>query len=107
MLNIAIDPDTPFWLICPYDAVTLSPAVVEEAHRSHPVIVDAASYHGSAHYSGRAQVVEFSYLVVLAAELCVADRLASGPRSIADLSAATGAESLTTGSCSATTGGGC
>jgi hypothetical protein len=35
MLNIAIDPDTPFWLICPYDAVTLSPAVVEEAHRSH------------------------------------------------------------------------
>jgi hypothetical protein len=38
MLNIAIDPETPFWLICPYDAVTLSAAVVEEAHRSHPVI---------------------------------------------------------------------
>ena len=31
MLNIAIDPETPFWLICSYDAVTLSPAVVEEA----------------------------------------------------------------------------
>ena len=58
MLNIAIDPDTPFWLICPYDAVTLSPAVVEEAHRSHPVIVDAGSYHGSAHYTGRAHVEE-------------------------------------------------
>ena len=47
LLNIAIDPETPFWLICSYDAVTLSPAVVEEAHRSHPVIVDAASYRGS------------------------------------------------------------
>ena len=31
MLNIAIDPETPFWLICSHDAVTLSPAVVEEA----------------------------------------------------------------------------
>jgi hypothetical protein len=51
MLNIAIDPDTPFWLICSYDAVTLSPAVVGEAHRSHPVIVEAASYQGSAHYT--------------------------------------------------------
>jgi hypothetical protein len=51
--------------------------------------------------------VEFSYLVVVAAELGVADRLASGPRSIADLSAATGADaqSLSTGSCAATTGG--
>jgi hypothetical protein len=58
MLNIAIDPDTPFWLICPYDAVTLSRAVVEEAHRSHPVIVDAGSYCGSAHYTGRAHVDE-------------------------------------------------
>ncbi len=58
MLNIAIDPETPFWLICSYDAVTLSPAVVEEAHRSHPVIVDAGSYHGSAHYTGRAHVDE-------------------------------------------------
>jgi hypothetical protein len=58
MLNIAIDPDTPFWLICPYDAVTLSPAVVEEAHRSHPVIIDAGSYYGSAHYTGSAHVDE-------------------------------------------------
>ena len=58
MLNISIDPDTPFWLICPYDAVTLSPAVVEEAHRSHPVIIDAGSYYGSAHYTGSAHVDE-------------------------------------------------
>jgi Dimerisation domain len=35
---------------------------------------------------------EFSYLVVVAAELGVADLLASGPHSIAELSAATGAD---------------
>ena len=36
--------------------------------------------------------VEFSYLVVVAAQLGVADLLARGPRSIADLSAATAAD---------------
>jgi hypothetical protein len=36
--------------------------------------------------------VEFSYLVVLAAQLGVADLLASGPLSIVDLFAATGAD---------------
>jgi hypothetical protein len=35
---------------------------------------------------------EFSYLVVVAAQLGVADLLASGQRSIADLSAATGVD---------------
>ena len=56
LLNVAIDPDLPLWLICPYDADTLSPAVVEEAHRSHPVIVEAGTHRGSAHYAGRAHV---------------------------------------------------
>jgi hypothetical protein len=36
--------------------------------------------------------VEFSYLVVVAAQLGIADLLESGPRSVADLSAATGAD---------------
>ena len=54
LLNVAVDPEIPFWLVCPYDAETLSPAVIEEAHRSHPVIIDAVSYQGSAHYAGRA-----------------------------------------------------
>jgi len=40
MLNVAIDPEAPLWLICPYDAVTLPALVIEEARRSHPVIVD-------------------------------------------------------------------
>ena len=56
LLNVAIDPDLPLWLICPYDADKLSPAVVDEAHRSHPVIVEAGTHRGSAHYAGRAHV---------------------------------------------------
>jgi hypothetical protein len=36
--------------------------------------------------------VEFSYLVVVAVELGIADLLASGPRSIADLAADTGTD---------------
>jgi hypothetical protein len=56
LLNVAVDPELPFWLICPYDAEELSPAVVEEAYRSHPVIVEAGSYQGSARYLGRAHV---------------------------------------------------
>ena len=47
LLNVAVDPEIPFWLICPYDAENLSPEVIEEAHRSHPVLVEADSYPGS------------------------------------------------------------
>jgi hypothetical protein len=56
LLNVAVDPDIPFWLICPYDASHLGPEVVEEAYRSHPVIVESSSYQGSTHYAGRAHV---------------------------------------------------
>ena len=56
LLNVAIDPELPFWLICPYDADGLGADVVEEAHRSHPVIVEAGSYQGSGQYAGRAHV---------------------------------------------------
>nr|WP_294694379.1 MEDS domain-containing protein [uncultured Friedmanniella sp.] len=56
LLNVAVDPDLPFWLICPYDTSNLSHAVVEEAYRSHPVIVEAGTYQGSTGYAGRAHV---------------------------------------------------
>lgn len=56
LLNVAVDPELPFWLICPYDAEQLGPSVVEEALRSHPVVVEAGSYQGSARYAGRAHV---------------------------------------------------
>ena len=56
LLNVAIDPELPFWLICPYDAEALSLDVLDEAHRSHPVILDSHSYDGSSRYEGRAHV---------------------------------------------------
>ena len=56
LLNVAIEPDTPLWLMCPYDVGRLDEAVVEEAYRSHPVIVDAGEYRGSTSYGGLAQV---------------------------------------------------
>jgi hypothetical protein len=56
MLNVAIDPAAPLWLICPYDAAALPALVIEEACRSHPVIVEAGGYRGSASYGGRAHV---------------------------------------------------
>ncbi|MDN5771827.1 MAG: MEDS domain-containing protein, partial [Microlunatus sp.] len=44
LLNLAIDPATPLWLVCPYHAGTLSAEVLHEAQRSHPVIVEAGSH---------------------------------------------------------------
>ena len=34
-------PDTPLWLLCPYDAAALDEHALTEAHRSHPVIVES------------------------------------------------------------------
>jgi hypothetical protein len=56
LLNIAVEPDTPFWLLCPYDAERLPPSVIEEAHRSHPAIRDADGYRGSITYAGRTHI---------------------------------------------------
>ena len=58
ILNVAIDPAAPLWLICPYDAEALAAPVIEEAYRSHPVIVDGGGYRGSGTYGGRAHVEE-------------------------------------------------
>lgn len=56
LLNLAVEPDVPLWLRCPYDAAALDGAVVEEASRSHPVLVDAQDYRGSLRYGGLAHV---------------------------------------------------
>jgi hypothetical protein len=52
LLNLAISPDTPLWLLCPYDADALGVDVIDEAHRSHPAIVESDSYRGSTTYGG-------------------------------------------------------
>lgn len=38
LLNVAFDPGPGWWLLCPYDTTALPPAVIEEAHRSHPYV---------------------------------------------------------------------
>ncbi len=59
LLNLAISPDVPLWLLCPFDADTLEPAGIEEASRSHPTIVEAAGYRGSTSYGGAYHVSAF------------------------------------------------
>jgi anti-sigma regulatory factor (Ser/Thr protein kinase) len=41
LLNLAFADAEGFRLLCPYDVDALEPAVIEEAHRSHPVVVEA------------------------------------------------------------------
>jgi hypothetical protein len=55
LLNVAVEPDTPFWLMCPYEASRLDSDVVEEVYRSHPAVV-ADTYRGSHLYGGRDHV---------------------------------------------------
>ena len=52
LLNLAVPPDTPLWLLCPYDTTTLPDGVIDEAQRSHPILADAGAYRGSTHYGG-------------------------------------------------------
>jgi anti-sigma regulatory factor (Ser/Thr protein kinase) len=59
LLNLAVDPDVPLWLQCPYDADALDPTVLLEAHRSHPILVDAdGGYAGSTTYGGAHHALE-------------------------------------------------
>lgn len=53
LLNLAVDPDLPFWLVCPYDAEHLDADALAEAGRSHPALVTSTSYAGSGSYRGR------------------------------------------------------
>ena len=52
LLNLAVDPDTPFWLRCPYDVDALDAPVLQEALHSHPAFVDGDDYRGSTAYGG-------------------------------------------------------
>ncbi len=58
LLNLAIGPGTPLWLLCPYDRDSLDSAVIDEAARSHPVIVEPRVYRGSTTYGGAYHAVE-------------------------------------------------
>ena len=56
LLNVAVDPKIPLWLICPYDLGGLDPSIISEAHRSHPAVMEGDRYHGNAQYGGREHV---------------------------------------------------
>ena len=53
LMNLAVEPDLPFWLVCPYDADLLGDELLADAGRSHPVLATPSSYAGSADYRGR------------------------------------------------------
>jgi anti-sigma regulatory factor (Ser/Thr protein kinase) len=59
LLNVAVDPDTPMWLRCPYDTAALSADVVEHAYRSHPTVVGSGCSGGSPCYGGAQYVADF------------------------------------------------
>jgi MEDS: MEthanogen/methylotroph, DcmR Sensory domain len=52
LLNLAVSPDIPLWLVCPYNVTNLPEDVLAEAHRSHPIIVERSGYRGSTTYGG-------------------------------------------------------
>jgi hypothetical protein len=56
LLNVAVDPKTPFWLICPYDVRGLDDSVLEEAHRSHPAVMNGKRYERNSLYGGRTHI---------------------------------------------------
>jgi anti-sigma regulatory factor (Ser/Thr protein kinase) len=53
LLNVAIDKETPLWLLCPYDASALEPGVLREAHRSHPLVTEGGRRRESGAFRGR------------------------------------------------------
>jgi anti-sigma regulatory factor (Ser/Thr protein kinase) len=58
LLNLAVEPETALWLRCPYDVTALDADVLQEAARSHPVLVDGEHYRGSTLYGGSAHAVD-------------------------------------------------
>jgi anti-sigma regulatory factor (Ser/Thr protein kinase) len=59
LLNLAFDTTDGFRLLCPYDEQALDGAVVHEACRSHPSVVEAGARRESATYRGDALLAPF------------------------------------------------
>lgn len=78
LLNMAVDADTPLWLMCPYDTARLAPEVVAEAHRSHPVVVDVETHRGSTTYSGAHHVGTMFETDLPGVEVVVSHRVFGG-----------------------------
>jgi anti-sigma regulatory factor (Ser/Thr protein kinase) len=57
LLNLAFADTPAFRLLCPYDTIALEPAIIDEAQRSHPSLVDSGEERPSALYRGLDEVV--------------------------------------------------
>lgn len=84
LLNLAVEPDTPMWLRCPYDTEALDPSVIVEAQRSHPLLVEADEYRGSTRYGG-ADHVETSFGQALPEPTVATDTLVFGADGLRDV----------------------
>jgi anti-sigma regulatory factor (Ser/Thr protein kinase) len=51
LLNVAFAESQPWWLLCPYDMASLDESVIDEAHRSHPFVMNGDS-QASDDYAG-------------------------------------------------------
>lgn len=52
LLNVALKPETPMWLLCPYDRDGLDAALIQEALRSHPLVTEGATQRESGDFRG-------------------------------------------------------
>lgn len=52
LLNVAFANAPPFWLLCPYDTLAMPAAVIEEAQRSHPYVMQGTQQWASRSYRG-------------------------------------------------------
>jgi anti-sigma regulatory factor (Ser/Thr protein kinase) len=52
LLNVAFEGGAGWWLLCPYDLTALPSHVIEEAHRSHPFIMEGSTHRPSDVYRG-------------------------------------------------------
>jgi anti-sigma regulatory factor (Ser/Thr protein kinase) len=52
LLNLAFGRDAPLDLVCPYDEQALDAAVIDEALRSHPVVLEDGELRESSSYAG-------------------------------------------------------
>ena len=58
LLNLAFADAPAWWLACPYDTESLAPAVLEEAKRNHPHLVDGDQRRESRTYRGLDSVAQ-------------------------------------------------
>ena len=52
LLNVAFAGAPAWWLLCPYDTETFDAAVIDEAHRSHPFVMQGRAQQVSTGYRG-------------------------------------------------------